>query len=159
MIPNSVFRLLVLCGAMAIHVFGMVSCACSSQPKGDDNNTTSANVASMTIELSDSLLRVGPTSDTIDLGRMYVGEVIRRDLAIRNVGPSAFLILEVKTSCGCTQVDFYKKPIRSGESVPFSFEFDSRGFNGYQLKHITLRTSLGPQPYTLVVTGEVIPES
>lgn len=159
MIPNSVFRLLVLCGAMAIQVFGMVSCACSSQSEGDDNNTTSANVASMTIELSDSLLRVGPTSDTIDLGRMYAGEVIRRDLAIRNVGPSAFLILEVKTSCGCTQVDFYKKPIRSGESVPFSFEFDSRGFNGYQLKHITLRTSLGPQPYTLVVTGEVIPES
>ena len=159
MIPNSVFRLLVLCGAMAIQVFGMVSCACSSQPKGDDNNTTSANVASMTIELSDSLLRVGPTSDTIDLGRMYAGEVIRRDLAIRNVGPSAFLILEVKTSCGCTQVDFYKKPIRSDESVSFSFEFDSRGFNGYQLKHITLRTSLGPQPYTLVVTGEVIPES
>lgn len=158
MIPNSVFRLLVLCGAMAIQVFGIVSCACSSQPKGDDNNTTSANVASMTIELSDSLLRVGPTSDTIDLGRMYAGEVIRRDLAIRNVGPSAFLILEVKTSCGCTQVDFYKKPIRSGE-LPFSFEFDSRGFNGYQLKHITLRTSLGPQPYTLVVTGEVIPES
>ena len=73
MIPNSVFRLLVLCGAMAIQVFGMVSCACSSQPKGDDNNTTSANVASMTIELSDSLLRVGPTSDTIDLGRMYAG--------------------------------------------------------------------------------------
>lgn len=159
MIPNSVFRPLLLCGAMAIQVFGMVSCACSSQPKGDDNNTTSANVASMTIELSDPLLLVGPTSDTIDLGRMYAGEVIRRDLAIRNVGPSAFLILEVKTSCGCTQVDFYKNPIRSDESVPFSFEFDSRGFNGYQLKHITLRTSLGPQPYTLVVTGEVIPES
>ena len=159
MIPNSVFRPLLLCGAMAIQVFGMVSCACSSQPKGDHNNTTSAKVASMTIELSDSLLRVGPTSDTIDLGRMYAGEVIRRDLAIRNVGPSAFLILEVKTSCGCTQVDFYKNPIRSDESVPFSFEFDSRGFNGYQLKHITLRTSLGPQPYTLVVTGEVIPES
>lgn len=159
MISNSVFRPLLLCGAMAIQVFGGVSCASSSQSEGDDNNTTSANVASMTIELSDSLLRVGPTSDTIDLGRMYAGEVIRRDLAIRNVGPSAFLILEVKTSCGCTQVDFYKKPIRSGESVPFSFEFDSRGFNGYQLKHITLRTSLGAQPYTLVVTGEVIPES
>ena len=84
MIPNSVFRLLVLCGAMAIQVFGMVSCACSSQPKGDDNNTTSANVASMTIELSDSLLRVGPTSDTIDLGRMYAGEVIRRDTQCRS---------------------------------------------------------------------------
>ena len=94
MIPNSVFRPLLLCSAIAIQVFGMVSCACSSQPKGDDNNTTSVNVASMTIELSDSLLRVGPTSDTIDLGRMYAGEVIRRDLAIRNVGPSAFLILD-----------------------------------------------------------------
>ena len=108
MISNSVFRPLLLCGAMAIQVFGGVSCASSLQSEGDDNNTTSANVASMTIELSDSLLRVGPTSDTIDLGRMYAGEVIRRDLAIRNVGPSAFLILEVKTSCGCTQVDFFK---------------------------------------------------
>ena len=108
MIPNSVFRPLLLCSAMAIQVFGGVSCASSSQPKGDDNNTTSANVASMTIELSDSLLRVGPTSDTIDLGRMYAGEVIRRDLAIRNVGPSAFLILEVKTSCGVLKSIFTK---------------------------------------------------
>ena len=99
MIPNSVFRPLLLCGAMAIQVFGGVSCASSSQSEGDDNNTTSVNVASMTLELSDSLLRAGQMSDTIDLGRMYAGEVIRRDLAIRNVGPSAFLILEVKTSC------------------------------------------------------------
>ena len=44
-----------------------------------------------------------------------------------------------------------------GKEVPFSFEFDSKGFNGYQLKHSTISTSAVAQPFTLVAAGEVIP--
>lgn len=154
----SVSRILLVCSAVVMVSFVAAACGGTSQQTGGEG-TTSAAVPSEVIELSDSLLQSGTVNDTIDLGRMYEGEVIRRDLAIRNAGKAPFLLLEVRTSCGCTQVDFYKKPIRPGDVVPFSFEFDSRGFNGYQLKHITIRTSLGPQPYTLVVTGEVVPQS
>lgn len=153
----SISRILSLCSAVVMVSFVAVACGRASQQMGEGDKNSAA-VPSEVIELSDSLLQAGATNDTIDLGRMYEGEVIRRDLAIRNAGQTPCLLLEVRTSCGCTQVDFYKKPIRPGETVPFSFEFDSRGFNGYQLKHITIRTSLGPQPYTLVVTGEVVPQ-
>lgn len=154
----SVSRILLLCSAVVMVSFVAVACGRTAQQTGGGDKTSAA-VPSRIIELSDSLLQTGAVNDTIDLGRMYEGEVIRRDLAIRNEGKAPFLLLEVRTSCGCTQVDFYKQPIQPDELVPFSFEFDSRGFNGYQLKHITIRTSLGSQPYTLVVTGEVVPQS
>ena len=35
------------------------------------------------------------------------------------------------------------------------FEFDGKGFAGDQIKHITLRTSASPKPFTIVVTGYV----
>ncbi|MFR5871922.1 MAG: DUF1573 domain-containing protein [Alistipes sp.] len=52
-------------------------------------------------------------------------------------------------------VDFEREPVQPGAEAGFVFEFDSKGFSGYQLKHITLRTTLSKQPFTLVVIGEV----
>ena len=91
------------------------------------------------------------------MGRIRAGEIVRRDLLIRNAGSKPFVILSVRTSCGCTTVEFAKVPVMPGKVVPFSFEFDSKGFNGYQLKHITISTSAVAQPFTLVAAGEVIP--
>lgn len=132
--------------------------ACGRSPKAPD--TTGAEVSfapSMTVALSDSLLHAGQTTDTIDMGCIRAGEIVRRDLLIRNADSKPFVILSVKTSCGCTTVDFAKEPVMPGKEVPFSFEFDSKGFNDYQLKHITISTSIAAQPFTLVAVGEVIP--
>lgn len=134
-----------------------VACGRSGVVKEQAGTATAAAVVpSMTITLSDSLFRAGVTTDTIDLGRIHAGEVVRRDLLIHNGDPKPFVILSVKTSCGCTTVDFAKEPVLPGKSVPFSFEFDSKGFNGYQMKHITISTSASSTPYVLVATGEVV---
>ena len=122
--------------------------ACGRSSKAPDTTGAEASFApSMTIALSDSLLHAGQTTDTIDMGRIRAGEIVRRDLLIRNAGSKPFVILSVRTSCGCTTVDFAKEPV-----MP-----DSKGFNGYQLKHITISTSGVAQPFTLVAAGEVIP--
>lgn len=132
--------------------------ACGRSPKAPDTTRAEVSFApSMTVALSDSLLHAGQTADTIDMGRIRAGEIVRRDLLIRNADSKPFVILSVKTSCGCTTVDFAKEPVMPGKEVPFSFEFDSKGFNGYQLKHITISTSIAAQPFTLVAAGEVIP--
>lgn len=132
--------------------------ACGRSPKVTDTTRAEVSFApSMTVALSDSLLHAGQTSDTIDMGRIRAGEIVRRDLLIRNADSKPFVILSVTTSCGCTTVDFAKEPVMPGKEVPFSFEFDSKGFNGYQLKHITISTSIAAQPFTLVAAGEVIP--
>ncbi len=134
--------------------------ACARSPKAADASPNDHLFApSLIVTLSDSLLRVGRVTDTVDMGRIRVGEVVKCDLLVRNVDSKPFVILSVATSCGCTTIDFSKEPLLPGQDAPFSFEFDSRGFNGYQLKHITISTSLAPQPFTLVATGEVIPAS
>ena len=95
-------------------------------------------------------------SDTVDLGTIRSGEVVRRDLRLHNGYGVPMVILSVATSCGCTSVEFDRKPVPSGADAAFSFRFDSRGFTGYQLKKITLKTSASSEPYALVVTGEIV---
>ena len=65
------------------------------------------------------------------------------------------VILSVSTSGGCTSAEFDRHPVQPGALSDFSFEFDSKGFAGDQIKHITLRTSASPKPFTIVVTGYV----
>ena len=77
------------------------------------------------------------------------------DLSLRNGSDRPMIILSAATNCGCTTVDFEREPVQPGAEAGFVFEFDSKGFSGYQLKHITLRTTLSKQPFTLVVIGEV----
>lgn len=77
----------------------------------------------------------------IDLGKMSAGEVIERNFAVRNRGKEPFVILEAERSCGCTGVDFPKKPIRPGETAFGSFTYDSAGKRGAQSGTITLTTS------------------
>ncbi len=103
------------------------------------------------VAMSDSV-----RSDTVDLGTIRPGEIIRRDLRLHNGYGVPMVILSVTTSCGCTSVEFDRKPIPAGEDAAFSFRFDSRGFTGYQLKKITLKTSASAEPYALMVTGEIV---
>lgn len=61
--------------------------ACGRSSKAPDTTGAEASFApSMTIALSDSLLHAGQTTDTIDMGRIRAGEIVRRDLLIRNAG-------------------------------------------------------------------------
>lgn len=130
----------------------LAACGNASRPQaaGED---PSADIR--VLALSDSLLQAGHT-DTIDMGRIHAGEQVRQDLLLSNDFSDPLLILSVKTSCGCTRVEFPKTPILPGQRAPFSFTFDSRGFSGFQLKSITLSTSASPRPRRLVLVGEVI---
>ncbi len=127
---------------------------------GEASRSTTAEEPSQTAQrpilaLSDSSLSGGQV-DTVDMGRIHAGEQLKQEFLLRNDASKPLLILTVKTSCGCTQVDFPKTPIAPGETSPFSFTFDSRGFSGFVFKHITVSTSLSTEPYRMVLLGEVI---
>ena len=60
--------------------------ACGRSSKAPDTTGAEASFApSMTIALSDSLLHAGQTTDTIDMGRIRAGEIVRRDLLFQAV--------------------------------------------------------------------------
>ena len=123
-------------------IIGLLCFACSCGTGG--KKVVPDKAGATVIALTDSV-----RTDTVDLGRIHAGEVIRRDLSLRNGSDRPMIILSAAT------VDFEREPVQPGAEAGFVFEFDSKGFSGYQLKHITLRTTLSKQPFTLVVIGEV----
>lgn len=135
---------------ISLVVFGalLVSCLGGQQKKTFVKTTGVQPV--WTLNSSDSI-----RSDTVNFGRIHQGEVIRKEFYLHNASDKPLLILSASANCGCTAVDFTREPIKPGENGDFSFEFDSKGFIGYQLKQIKLHTTLSSAPYILVVTGEV----
>ena len=95
-------------------------------------------------------------SDTINFGRIHAGEVIQQRILLRNGTSQPMIIVSASTNCGCTGTDYERQPIKPGQTGFFSFQFNSKGFIGYQFKQITLRTTLSSTPFVLILTGEVI---
>ena len=97
-----------------------------------------------------------PRADTIiGLGTVREGEVVRYAAALRNTGTEPLVIKSINTSCGCTEVDYVKRPIAPGETGRFAVRFDSRGMWGTQLKLIEIYTSAGARSFNVLVEAEV----
>ena len=125
--------------------------ACNTQ----QNKNVSVVDSSQIVLISDTL-QTASVSDTVRLGQMRQGEVVRRDMVLKNGLDNPVVVLSVATSCGCTSVEFPKQPLKPGETAPFSFEFDSKGFVGVLYKKITVKTSGASNPYVLVVVADVL---
>ncbi len=98
----------------------------------------------------------GRADTTINIGTMTAGEVIKYDARIRNTGTDPLVIKSIDTSCGCTQVEWDKEPIRPGDEAAFSFRFDSRGMWGLQRKLVEIETSADQRPYRIMIQAEVM---
>ena len=133
-------------------VLAVVLTACGGIPKRPEAVRDAPE--GRVVEVSDSVLRAG-AADTVDLGRVREGEKVKTEMTLRNTGDRPFVILNAETSCGCTSTEYDKQPVRPGGEARFAFEFNSAGFAGWQVKTISIRTSLGAKPYRIVLTADV----
>lgn len=69
---------------------------------------------------------------SLDLGNVVNGEIVSRDLSLRNDGDADLVINSVITSCTCTQATVDPMTIPAGQSGILHIEFDS-GFHGPSL--------------------------
>ena len=78
-----------------------------------------------------------------DFGTVTDGEVIETSFTITNVGKSALIITDAKTTCGCTVPTWPKdKPVQPGESTVIKVKFNTAGKGGgRQVKDVTLFTN------------------
>lgn len=114
--------------------------------------TAEQDVAGAVFELSADVLAA--RADTlIDLGAMSEGETILYRARVRNTGAEPLVITDVASSCGCTDVDYEKRPVAPGADGALEFRFDSRGMAGTQLKLVEVDTSAGK--YRITVKAEV----
>ncbi len=75
-----------------------------------------------------------PLPDTIHLGRLKQGEVIKSAFTVDNNTTSPLVIVDVRVACGCAKASFSSKPVMSGESRVVEFTFNSKGMRGWQYK-------------------------
>lgn len=115
-----------------------------------DTKTTAGAVFDISPELLSARV------DTlVDLGTLREGEVVRYDARLRNSGVEPLVIVEVRTSCGCTRVEYTREPIAPGAEGELSFQFDSRGMWGIVRRLIEIETSAAPDPLKIMVQAEV----
>lgn len=91
---------------------------------------------------------------SLDLGDVVNGEIIARDVKVRNAGEKALIVEAISTSCGCTQATLEPMTIAPGDSATLHIEFDS-GAHGPDLTGPLIRqvfiASNDPQDPEVVV--------
>ncbi len=69
---------------------------------------------------------------SLDLGEVVNGEIVSRDLIVRNDGEADLVVQSIITSCTCTEATVSPMTIGANESGTLHIEFDS-GFHGPDL--------------------------
>lgn len=93
---------------------------------------------------------------TYDFGTIKRNQKIQHDFVLTNKGKSDLTIHKVKTSCGCTTVNFDEADIHPGQSGMLKIQFDPYGKEGRQLKTINVITNDPKKPnITLYLKGNV----
>lgn len=73
---------------------------------------------------------------------------------LKNSGKQPLVILDIKTSCGCTVPNWKKKPIKPGKEDKITIKYDT-SHPGRFRKTITVYYNGPASPAELVVKGEV----
>ncbi len=75
---------------------------------------------------------------SLDLGSVVNGEIVSRDLTLRNDGEADLVIDSIITSCTCTQASVNPMTIAANQNGVLHIEFDS-GFHGPDLTGLLIR--------------------
>ncbi len=75
----------------------------------------------------------------------------------KTTGTANLVIHQVVASCGCTQPDYSKEPLRPGEEATLTVTYDGSGKSpGSFVKRVTLRTNCKESIVVLNIKGTMI---
>ncbi|MBP3536472.1 MAG: DUF1573 domain-containing protein [Muribaculaceae bacterium] len=90
------------------------------------------------------------------------GKPVSHTFTYTNTGTTPVAVLWAKTSCGCTEPVYERKPLKPGEKATVKVTFDPKGQRGEVDKDIRLRMRNGAgksEEITLRLKGAVIPKN
>ena len=92
--------------------------------------------------------------DEINFGRFSIGKEQITNVTITNTGSELLIISDVTTSCGCTEVEFSREPVRPGQSTVLAVRYNPDE-KGYFSKTISIYSNAGVAPATIALKGNV----
>ena len=96
-------------------------------------------------------------NEVIDCGNVIYEQPVTAKFELQNMSSNPVSIKDVKTSCGCTTVEYPKGQIAPGESFVVNATYDSRQV-GHFFKDIALYSDASQQPFYLQIRGVVVEE-
>lgn len=100
----------------------------------------------------EALTVVSLLKDKVDLGDFSWNKEREAEFVISNVGKLPLVINDVITSCGCTKVDYTKKPILSGENIILKIKYKAEQPEHFN-KTITVYCNAEGSPLHLKISG------
>ena len=104
------------------------------------------------IETVKTITTVSVDQTSIDMGKFDWRQEQKATFTLTNTGDKPFAIATVKTSCGCTTVDYDPKPVRPGESVSLRVTYKAEN-TGFFQKTLTVYCNTKDAPLRLKVLG------
>jgi hypothetical protein len=93
--------------------------------------------------------------DSYDFGAVKKGDKLSHTFTFKNTGTVDLIIDTVLINCGCNVVDYPQSPIKPGGTGQVTVHFDTKDYDGMQVRSVTLVTNGFPANKRLVVTAEV----
>ncbi len=101
---------------------------------------------------SSSKTEVALSDSMIDMGNFSWREKKERTVLLKNMGDVPLVINSVTTSCGCTRIEYDKKPVSSGESICIKIIYKAEHPEHFN-KTITIYCNAKNSPLRLRISG------
>ena len=85
------------------------------------------------------------------------GGVVSHIFRLRNTSSKPVVIVAAQTSCGCTKVEFSRKPVLSGEESEVKVIYNPMNYPGPFSRKVTIVTNEGALKQMLTISGRVTP--
>lgn len=99
------------------------------------------------------------TEDLVDLGEAMEGEVLEYTFKFVNKGKDALVISNILTSCGCTVVDWSRRPVYPSKKGEITVKFDTKNKVGLQTKSIIILSNSAKEKDEIKLRANVISRS
>lgn len=97
--------------------------------------------------------------DLVDLGEAMEGEVLEYTFEFVNKGKDALVISNIVTSCGCTIVDWSRRPVYPSKKGKIAVKFDTKNNIGLQTKSIIILSNSDKEKDEIKLRANIISRS
>jgi hypothetical protein len=94
-------------------------------------------------------------SETIDLGKIKVGNPSTAIFSVTNIGKEPLIIETANPTCGCTIGDYTKAPIVPGKKGEIKATYNAAGVGVFE-KHLTVKFAGVDEVKSITIKGEVL---
>ncbi len=113
--------------------------------------------AMLLFSLGASAQRLTLNQDLVDLGQVLFRRPVTAQFTLSNTGRKSLKITQVRSSCGCTDVNYPQGEIPAGQSFQVSITYDAATMGHFE-KRVGIYSNGSETPVVLALRGVVVEE-